>query len=308
MDRIEKLLFRIDKSMKILEIGPSYNPVAPKSQGWNSWSVDHANQEELRAKYRSDASVDESRIDAVDFIWHSGDLDQVVSVEHHNTFGACIASHVIEHFPNPIGFFRSMSRLLAPEGVISLAVPDKRFCFDYFKSLSLTGDLLYADYQSRKRHSKCTAFNQVAYSVFSDNVGAWGQHPIENIAFVHSISEAKRNFDATDESDSAPYVDNHGWFYTPSSFMLVVCELNYLNVIDWTVDCHFPSVGCEFFVTLKRGRATYASDSDFNNQRLDLLKNMLGEIRTQQEYLSEPVGDNSQDVRSDETGTEAGRW
>ena len=36
----------------------------------------------------------------------------------------------------------------------------------------------------------------------------------------------------------------------------------------------------------------YASDSDFNNQRITLLKNMLGEIRTQQEYLSEPVGDN----------------
>ena len=171
MDRVQKLLFRIDRSMKVLEIGPSYNPVAPKSQGWISWSVDHANQEDLKEKYRSDASVDESRIEFVDFIWRSGDIDQVIPLEHHNTFNACIASHVIEHFPNPIGFFRSMSRLLNTGGVISLAIPDKRSCFDYFKPLSLTGDLLYADYQSRKRHSKCTAFNQVAYSVSSDNVG-----------------------------------------------------------------------------------------------------------------------------------------
>lgn len=304
MDRVQKLLFRIDRSMKVLEIGPSYNPIAPKSQGWNSWSVDHANQEELKEKYRSDASVDVSRIEAVDFMWHSGDLYSAVPAEHHNTFSACVASHVIEHFPNPIGFFRSMSRLITAEGVISLAVPDKRFCFDYFKPISLTGDLLYADYKSRTRHSKCTAFNHVAYSVFSDNVGAWAQHPVRSIGFVHSIDDAKKTYDAADEDKSGPYIDYHGWFYTPSSFMLAMIELNYLNIIDWTLDSYFPTVGCEFFITLKKGKTTYASESDFNDQRLALLKDILGEVRTQQEYLIEQIDDNNQAARSDDSRLE----
>jgi SAM-dependent methyltransferase len=302
MDRVQKLLSGIDRSMKILEIGPSFNPVAPKSQGWNSWSVDHADQGELKEKYRAHASVDESQIEAVDFIWHNGDLDQAIPIEHHNTFGACIASHVIEHFTNPIGFFRSMSRLIAPQGIISLAVPDKRFCFDYFKPLSLTGDLLSADEQSRKRHTKCTAFNEVAYSVFSDNVGAWSQHPIESISFVYSIKRAKKAFDAAEEGEFAPYVDYHGWFYTPASFTLIILELNYLDVIDWTIDCHFPTVGCEFFVTLKKGKTAYASESDFDDQRLNLLKNVLDEVKTQREYLIEPDCDDNQAARSADSG------
>lgn len=304
MDRVQKLLCRIDRSMKVLEIGPSYNPIAPKSQGWNSWSVDHANQEELKEKYRSDASVDVSRIEAVDFMWHSGDLDDAIPAEHHNTFSACIASHVIEHFPNPIGFFRSMSTLITSGGLISLAVPDKRFCFDYFKPILLTGDLLYADYTSRTRHSKCTAFNHVAYSVFSDNVGAWAQQPVRNIGFVHSIADAKNTFDTADEYESGPYIDYHGWFYTPSSFMLAMIELSYLNIIDWTLDTYFPTVGWEFFITLKKGKTTYTSESEFNNHRLALLKNILGEVRTQQEYLIEPIDDNNQAARSDDSRLE----
>lgn len=41
-----------------------------------------------------------------------------------------IANHVLEHTPDPIGALRNMFRVLKPDGILYLAVPDKRFTFD----------------------------------------------------------------------------------------------------------------------------------------------------------------------------------
>ncbi len=37
--------------MRGIEIGPSYRPLCPKNQGWNTLVVDHATRAELVAKY-----------------------------------------------------------------------------------------------------------------------------------------------------------------------------------------------------------------------------------------------------------------
>ena len=44
----------------------------------------------MRTKYHSDPTVDVSRIELVDFVWNSGNLDVAVPVEYHGTFDACI--------------------------------------------------------------------------------------------------------------------------------------------------------------------------------------------------------------------------
>src|SRR5262245_58047344 len=124
--RNEILLGPIDRSMQILEIGPSYNPVAPKWDGWNVKSIDHLSREALIEKYRGHAGVDVSCIEDVDFVWTDGDLSSAVPEELHGTFDALIASHVIEHAPDLLAFLGSIARLLKPQGVVALAIPDKR--------------------------------------------------------------------------------------------------------------------------------------------------------------------------------------
>jgi SAM-dependent methyltransferase len=285
MDRLQKLLVRIDKSMKILEIGPSYSPIVPKSEGWNAWSVDHTDQEGLRAKYHCDPTVDVSRIGPVDFVWESGDLDVAIPVEHHSTFDACIASHVIEHMPNPIGFYQSLEKLIRPTGVIALAIPDKRFCFDYFRPLSITSDFVLAHSFDRRRHSKKTAFDSTAYTVSSDNTGAWGQHPVGELRFYGTLSEAYRLLATTDETESAPYADYHAWCYSPFSFKLVMLELNVFELVNWVIDVDFPADGCEFIVVLKKGRMAFPSDSALQEARKTLLQGILADVAAQYDYL-----------------------
>ena len=72
--RSEMLLAPIPRDGKILEVGPSYRPIAPKSDGWNTKILDHTTRDGLVAKYTGHPGVDIGRIEEVDFIWSGGKL------------------------------------------------------------------------------------------------------------------------------------------------------------------------------------------------------------------------------------------
>jgi SAM-dependent methyltransferase len=285
MNRNEKVLSSIDRSMRILEVGPLGNAIAPKSGGWLTTIVDHASREQLVEKYRNDSNVDTSRIEEVDIIWLDGSLEAAVPRELHGTFDAFIASHVFEHIPDPIGLMRSLERVLRPTGVISLVIPDKRFCFDFFRPLSTTGGLLDAHARHAVRHSRKSLFDHVAYAISADGEQAFSRVPVHEIEFWHSLEDAKNAFDTHTVAADAPYVDVHGWQFTPSSFALVVLELSALEAIDFMIDRSLPGDGCEFYVTLRRGRVDYGDKEVLQRRRLKLQRSALEELGEQANML-----------------------
>ena len=140
-DRQAFLLAGLDRSARLIAIGPSYNPIAPKSAGWDTRTLDHATRASLVEKYRGHRGVDVDRIEDVDFVWTGGSIVDAVPSDLHGTFDAFIASHVIEHTTDLVGFLDAAATLLTPSGVVVLAVPDKRYCFDYFRPLTTTGQV-----------------------------------------------------------------------------------------------------------------------------------------------------------------------
>ncbi len=129
---------------KVIEIGPSLRPLAPKRDGWNVTIVDHATREGLIQKYHGDAAVDPEVIEEVDLVWQGGSLTDLVGQEGLGTYDAFIASHVIEHTTDVLTFLRSARALLKDEGLVILALPDKRKCFDVFRPISTTGEAVAA--------------------------------------------------------------------------------------------------------------------------------------------------------------------
>lgn len=285
--RDAKALALIDRSMKVLEIGPSFAPLTPRSMGWNSFSLDHASQEELVRKYAGQQPVE--NIEPVDFIWKDGPISSVVPVEMHDSFDAIIASHVIEHFPDPIGFYLSAARLLKTGGLISLVVPDKRFMFDFFKPVSLTSDLLAAHAQGSTRHSKKVAFDNAAYNVFEQGEVAWSARPVGAFSFPGgdgTLQGARLTFDGHSQDESAPYVDLHHTIYVPSSFQLIILELGQLGVIPFEIAVAYPAAGCEFFVTLRKGSVEPLAPAVLAAERLRLMRQTIVEQAEQAAWMT----------------------
>ncbi|WP_146101520.1 class I SAM-dependent methyltransferase [Rhodopila globiformis] len=285
-NRTKMLLEQVPRDARILEIGPSFNPIAPKSEGWNSVSIDHLTREDLVAKYIGHPGVDVGRIEPVDFVWTGGILSEAVPLEQHGSFDAFLASHVIEHTPDLVAFLDAAATLLKPDGVVILAIPDKRYCFDYFQPLTTTGQLLEAHTSHRSRHTARLAFDHFAYAVANGGTIAWGQHPSQGIHLVHGLQDANHLF-RTWESNS-DYTDIHAWRFVPSSFELLMLELARLGETDWRVERIMPTRGCEFFAWLCRGAVAHAaalSPQEVDAQRIALLKRSLLETQAQIEWL-----------------------
>jgi GT2 family glycosyltransferase/2-polyprenyl-3-methyl-5-hydroxy-6-metoxy-1,4-benzoquinol methylase len=284
--RADILLAPVPRAGRIIEIGPSFSPIAPKAGGWEAYTLDHATREELTTKYRGHPGVDVSRIEEVDFIWTGGPLSDAVPAALHGTFDAFIASHVIEHTPDLVAFLDSAATLLKPDGVVVLAIPDKRYCFDYFQPLTTTGQLLAAHRERRSRHTPRLAFDHFAYTVEDGGAIAWGQRPIQGLRLIHTLEEAHQKFAAA--RPDGDYLDVHAWRFTPASFELLLLELAWLGETDWRIERTTPPEGCEFLVWLRRGGSAAArslSSSQLSAQRLRLLKRSIIEARVQIDWL-----------------------
>lgn len=283
--REDKALYIVSREMKILEIGPAYSPLASRSRGWNSFSLDHATQEELREKYKGSQPIE--RIEPVDFVWKKGPIETAIPEQELRTFDVLIASHVLEHIPDPIAFFLSAAKILKPNGLISLVLPDKRFAFDFFKPLTTTSDYLYAHLHRRSRHTKKTAFDNVACNVAESGKIVWGSGAVGSFGFFGEevLTKAKQAFDEHVEDESGPYVDYHATIYTPSSFALILFELGQMGVIPFRVECAFPTQGCEFFVTLRHRTPARMTIDAVHEERLRLMKGAIREVAQQGRWL-----------------------
>lgn len=286
-DRVSLLLSGLSRDSRLIEIGPSYGPLAPKAEGWRTTVVDHADRAALVGKYRGDPSVDSGRIEEVDVVWRGGPLDEAFPSASHGGYTALIASHVLEHLPDAIGFLKSAETLLdSRTGRLRLALPDRRLCFDIFRPPATTGRLLAAHRSAAIRHSYADLFDHVAYLARIDGRAAWTAEPLGGLALDHSLEQARHHAEQAAAPD-APYVDCHAWQFTPASFELIVLELAALGVIDWRIEWIEPQPCTEFLVSLSRPRQAPDPD-DLQRRRGALLKRIIVEMRDVANRLAEP--------------------
>ena len=275
MNRKDKILSFIKKDGAGLEIGPSYNPIASKREGFNVETIDHASAEELRTKYISE-NVDVSRIEKVDYIWSGENLSELVGKT--KCYDWIIASHVIEHTPDFIGFLNECEVLLKDDGVLSLAIPDVRYCFDYFRPITGLSRIIDAHVCKHKTHSAgSVAEFLLNYVTINDNV-AWNKKTkLNDFQFKFSIEDVKKRLDYSLSDEK--YYDVHSWCFVPSSFRLLIHDLNCLNLISLKELMYYDTAGCEFHVSLSK------RTDKLEINRLDLLQNIKTEMCRKKNFL-----------------------
>ena len=245
--REDILLCGIDPKALGLEIGPSHRPIAPKRSGFNVRILDHLDASALRTKY-ADQGIDTSAIEEVDYVWRGEPLEQLVDGVR---FEWIVASHVIEHVPDLLGFLNSCERMLAPGGILSLAVPDKRHCFDCERENSSLARVIDAGLMKPVTHSPGTAAEYFLKVRRKGGKIAWKDGHQGALEPVHGPQDAVR---AMAMAEDGTYQDLHAWVFTDESFRQLMLDLSALHLMNLQVRFFSKTQGCEFFVTLERLR------------------------------------------------------
>jgi len=164
MGRTEELARFVSRRGRGIEIGPWCNPVAPKSAGYNCRILDVFDTATLRQRAEGDPGIGESavtRIEEVDFVGSSTNIAELVGADDLlGTFDYIVSSHNFEHLPDPIKFLQGCEKVLRPGGVLSMAIPDRRCCFDYFRPYSSLAEMLAAYFERRERPTQAQIFER----------------------------------------------------------------------------------------------------------------------------------------------------
>jgi 2-polyprenyl-3-methyl-5-hydroxy-6-metoxy-1,4-benzoquinol methylase len=267
MDRKEKILRHIDKRGCGIEIGPSHNPIAPKNAGYKVYVIDHMSREELLCKYK-DHGVNLNRIEEVDFVWQGQSYSELTGRTKY--YDWIIASHVIEHTPDLIGFLNDCDAILKESGVISLVIPDKRYCFDHYRPITGISKIIDSHFQKSTIHSPGTVAEYYLNVVSQSGKKTWNTRKTGEYNFIHSLENALRGMRSVVNEKS--YLDVHAWCFVPHSFRLLIHDLFCLGLIYIKEVDFFSTEGCEFYITLGR------KGQGVNKSRMEMLNIIEHEI------------------------------
>ncbi len=250
-ERFQKMLAYVTKEQFGLEIGPSLRPCAPKREGYHVEIVDHLSKQELIDKYTS-MGLDTSKIEDVDYIWDGRSYSEVTGKT--GEYDYIIASHVIEHVPNVIGFLNDCSNMLKEDGILSLAVPDKRFTLDHFRMVTTTGKLIN-DYLSDEKCGSMGALTDYWNHVITrDGLTSWPRMQEKKIgreySFIHDEEFNKKSY--YESVDNKVFRDFHQNVFTPASFELLIYELWEYGLINLKIETLYDTTAEEFLVSMKK--------------------------------------------------------
>lgn len=253
MSRAEKILSQVDPAREIgVELGPLTRPIVPRSAG-KIYYADHRSTAELRQKYAEHGKnglVDLDALAEIDLVLADQTLSQALGDRAPVDY--VIASHVIEHLPDPISWLCEIADCLRDGGHLCLAIPDKRFTFDHFRCSSVTRELLECYLGREKLPTVGQVFDHVAHAAQIDPAMIWrGKIGARVPVAGHT---PRRALELARQVAATPaYHDVHCTVYTPYSFCEVLREVMELDLVPYEVAAFETTVpgDMEFFATLR---------------------------------------------------------
>ncbi|MGQ0616293.1 MAG: hypothetical protein ACT4PW_04775 [Acidimicrobiia bacterium] len=162
----------------------------------------------------------------------------------------------MEHIPNPIGWLQQIADILTDGGLISLIIPDKRYCFDAKRALTVPGQWVDAYLRSIDQPTFHQIFDHESnYLGEVDAADLWdGLNPLplrrldveDPNRFAYERCLAQR--------DTEEYIDVHCSTFTPESFVGLIRASAELDLLPFSIRSFYPTEpgSFEFYCTLER--------------------------------------------------------
>jgi SAM-dependent methyltransferase len=236
--RQEKLLAGLDvAATRGLEIGPLATPILRPPHA-NIRYVDHADQQALRAKYANDPTINIADIVPIDAVWADKTLAQCFLGEQ---FDYVIASHVIEHVPDVIGWLAEIAAILRPNGHLILAIPDRRTTYDVLRRETTLADLIDAHFRAARRPTPGQVFDCKANVAAFTQQQAWAATPpnappARFATLAYALSQAEQSRDGA-------HIDCHCSVFTARSLLSLLDNLLELHLLPYRLERFYIACG-----------------------------------------------------------------
>ncbi len=200
-------------------------PLISKEEG-NIKYLDYLSYEELVKRHSVRRRTD--KIVPLDFVL-SGDS---IFTEVKESFDYVIACHVIEHVPDFVGWLRDIQKVLNHNGILFLAVPDKRYTFDILRHETSLAHILNDHLRAMKAPDFQHVFKHFFLKRDVSSAEVWrGQHKQKLLCSKPTVQYAYQL--ASRLLAQEPYVDVHCHVFTSNSFKPILQSLIELQLIDF---------------------------------------------------------------------------
>jgi len=250
-----------------LEIGPLHQPLALLPATRVRY-VDRMKVDDLRREYPELADWPLTEVDVID----DGERLETIGAESQDFI---VANHFLEHTEDPIGTIETHLGKLKPGGVLFYAVPDKRYTFDFRRSVTplehMIGDYETGPESSRPEHYE--DWVRLVTDEASPSVGTTEQARSDD--WVRSRAA---------ELDAEGYsIHMHVWTQAEFLRLILHCRERFDEAFDVEATAR---QGIEFMVVLRKAGSWPAPatipesppDDDEENGRYLLLKRLIGAV------------------------------
>jgi SAM-dependent methyltransferase len=221
-DRRDRALRGLDvRGGRGLEIGPLYQPMTRK-QDMEVLYVDVQTRERLVEYYSQHPGAPVEDIVEIDFALIDDDgkpqtLAAATAVAA--PFDWVLASHVIEHVPDMIGWLADVAAVLADGGMLSLIIPDRR--------------LIHAN-RAKDPHPSVRAIFDHCYDAASVDAGAvWDRTSPVPPPRMHPLAYVREMLEKSKDPDA--HIDCHVWIFSAAEFLEQLATLAELELLEFSV-------------------------------------------------------------------------
>lgn len=234
------ILSRCATRQRGLEINPYHQPITDRTTHDVVYVDDRQNDDVAWQEWAREAAAGD-RPPAVDAVWVPG-VRLCDCLDHQPLFYA-VASHVMEHAPDPLGWLRNILDVLEPGGVIALMLPHRDRTMDARRQLTTFAEVVGWSLEKPVRPTPAQVMDFLTHALAADGVSRH-YNDAEAITFARRVA------------DEGLHLDIHCTTWTPDSFRDVITRLVCNGLLDVDVDGphdSFPgSLGDEFAVFLRR--------------------------------------------------------
>lgn len=249
--RTSRIVTALDLSGEGIEYGPLNRPTLQKKDCSVRY-VDFADRDTLFERYKNNKEFDPHVIPEIDIVTGGKSIDQFVSP---NSLDFIVASHVMEHVPDMVGWLKTNLGLLKPNGRLAVAYPDRGYTFDIKRRPAEMSEIIAAHMEKRERPSFaqiCDHFFNYADPQVAADIWA-GKISKENVPLAYDRKSALSILNSLQvRYNRNEYIDCHCWVFSADELFHALHEIKEImglkfNIINFVSTP--PGLG-EFYFTL----------------------------------------------------------